>query len=114
MQQSAKFILKKHEEAMRATVEAMTCKAIRTNFHGNELYINKQRKLTLYICPLQQNKKYVPFIRVFRVNLSNSVKLPHKRLRSRVSRLILGAAYLKRKKPSSLANPIEYFCPLYY
>ncbi len=46
MQQNAKFILKKHEEAMRATVEAMTCKAIRTNFHGNELYINKQRELT--------------------------------------------------------------------
>ena len=46
MQQNAKFILKKHEEVMRATVEAMTCKAIRTNFHGNELYINKQRKLT--------------------------------------------------------------------
>ncbi len=36
---------------------------------------------------------FVPFILVFRANLSNSVKLPHKRLRSR---LILAAAYLSR------------------
>ncbi len=35
----------------------------------------------------------MPFIRVFRANLSNSMKLPYKRLRSR---LILAAAYLSR------------------
>ncbi len=35
----------------------------------------------------------MPFIRVFRTNLSNSVKLAYKRLRSR---LILAAAYLSR------------------
>ena len=36
---------------------------------------------------------FVPFIRVFRASLSNSVKLSYKRLRSR---LILAAAYLSR------------------
>ena len=35
----AKFILKTSESQL--TVEAMTCEAIRINFHGNELYFNK-------------------------------------------------------------------------
>ena len=39
--------------------------------------------------------KFVPFIRVFRASLSNSVKLSYKRLRSR---LILAAAYLNALK----------------
>ena len=54
----AKFILK--TGGSQLTVEAMTCKAIKTNFHDNELYLLKNQ---LIYCPLQQNEK--PYI-VFR------------------------------------------------